>query len=247
MNEIQCTRCHARYDVWPDMCAFCGAERGHFAPVFRRALAAMDAVPARSNALALSRMRRVRVPHTAYPDIQIGAKSITCVHGSQGQGKTTLMIQLLNSIPGTVLYLSAEQGVDTSFSECLGRCKVMRADFEIIARCSVDQFVEHVHELKAVAACIDSVQVSDWTPQELKHALALCPSLDALFVICQQNKAGEMAGSKRFAHDADIVILVEAMKWQLEKSRYQIIEGVSGDVLEKTESLTEAQNVAASL
>ena len=84
-----------------------------------------------------------------------------------------------------------------------------------------------------VAILIDSVQEASWSAQDLRHLLAVVPTLDLLIGVQQVNKEGAPAGLMALQHEADVQVTVEAMQWSLKKSRYQDLAGVGGEVLPK--------------
>jgi predicted ATP-dependent serine protease len=137
----------------------------------------------------------------------------------------------LDSIPGPVVLVAAEEGIGPSLAARLARCRVKRENFGVIARASVDSVVEYALIHKVVAAVIDSVQEAAWSAHELRHLLSVVPTLDLLIGVQQVTKEGTPAGLMSLQHEADIQVTVEALQWFLKKSRYQDITNVGGEVL----------------
>jgi predicted ATP-dependent serine protease len=135
-----------------------------------------------------------------------------------------------------VVLVAAEEGLAPSLAARLARCRVKRPDFGVIARASVDSVVEFALARKAVAVAIDSVQEAAWNTQELRHLLAVVPTLDLLVGVQQVTKDGQPAGLMALQHESDIQVTVESMEWSLKKSRYQDLAGVGGEVLPPTDS-----------
>ncbi|MGO9662406.1 MAG: hypothetical protein ACLP66_03745 [Polyangia bacterium] len=196
----------------------------------RRNPAEMDYTPAVATARELSRMAWGSVRQNAYPKLKLGAKCLLLVFGGPGSGKSTYSIRLADSIPGTALLVSGEEGHSPTVSARLLRCNVKRDDFLVIERATVDFVVNATISRKAVSLIIDSIAESVWRPDELRHVLSLAPTLDLLIAIMQVNKAGEAAGRTAYPHEADAIVHVENMQWSLIKSRYQDLN-VGGDVL----------------
>jgi hypothetical protein len=80
---------------------------------------------------------------------------------------------------------------------------------------------------------IDSVQEASWSAKDLRHLLAVVPTLDLVIGVQQVTKDGAPAGLMALQHEADVQVTVEAMQWSLKKSRYQDLVGAGGDVLPK--------------
>jgi predicted ATP-dependent serine protease len=174
--------------------------------------------------------------HNAYPEIEIGDGALIGVYGDAGQGKSTLACRFADGIPGPALLISAEEGVSRAVSARLLRANVKRKDFHIGPPGEVIAIVEDARNLGATSLVIDSLQVATWSPSDLRRVLSLVKSLSAVIVTMQVNKRGLPAGENAIIHEVDVTIHVEAMRWKLEKSRYQDPKGVGGDVLPPTQS-----------
>ncbi len=222
-------KCGAGYARHTRFCSSCWAQ-GLVVLLPRRNPAEMDYTPAVATARELSRMAWGSVRQNAYPKLKLGAKCLLLVFGGPGSGKSTYSIRLADSIPGTALLVSGEEGHSPTVSARLLRCNVKRDDFLVIERATVDFVVNATISRKAVSLIIDSIAESVWRPDELRHVLSLAPTLDLLIAIMQVNKAGEAAGRTAYPHEADAIVHVENMQWSLIKSRYQDLN-VGGDVL----------------
>ena len=140
-----------------------------------------------------------------------------------------MALRLLGGLKGTKLYLSVEEGIGASMSEKLSRLKLHQDDLFIIGSASVDQLVEVARTSKAKALGIDSVSRSLFEARELRH-LANVLDIDVLIATSQVNAKGEQLGRRELSHEADVVIKVNELQWEIEKSRFQPI-GLKGNVL----------------
>ncbi len=227
----RCVECGALFAQHFAVCTSCW-RTGSLVPVAHRLRAAVDYQPGVSNARALAGMAWKKVEHPgAYVDLVVGAGALVLVSGPAGSGKSSWSCRLANAVKGPVLYEAAEEGISPSLAARLLRCNVKRPDFHVLTRASVDAAVAFATKQKAVACVVDSVQEAVWTAHELRHVLEVVPSLDVLVAVMQVTKAGLPAGANAYQHECDVHVRVEAMAWNLVKSRYQDLAGVGGPVL----------------
>jgi predicted ATP-dependent serine protease len=232
---FRCIECGALYAEHFAVCTSCW-RHGSLIPVAHRLRAAMDGQPGVSNARALAGMAWRKVEHAgAYDQLVLGAGALVLVSGPPGSGKSSLSARLANAVKGPVLYVAAEEGISPSLAARLLRCGVKRGDFHVLTRASVDAAVAFATKHKAVACVVDSVQEAVWTAHELRHVLEIVPSLNLLVAVMQVTKAGLAAGSNAYQHECDVHVRVEAMAWNLVKSRYQDLAGIGGPVLQAKE------------
>src|SRR5688572_9004080 len=113
--DWRCIQCGSTFGAWFRCCSTCWAV-GQIVPVGRRAPAQLDAEPAVSNARDLARLSWADVPHAVYPELKIGAGALVLASGPPGAGKSSFACRLLDSVPGPVLYVAAEEGLSPSLS-----------------------------------------------------------------------------------------------------------------------------------
>jgi hypothetical protein len=176
-------------------------------------------------------MTWAEVEQNACPGLILGAGALVDMEGGAGAGKSTLAGRVADSICGPALLVSAEESIGPSLASRLERCAIKRPDFYVVTRASVDHVVGLAKSVRAVVLVIDSIQEAVWRADDLRHVLEVVPSLDLLIAVLQVNKQGAPLGRNEFAHEADVRIHCEAMRWRLIKSRYQSISDVGGMVL----------------
>lgn len=226
----RCVACGAFFATHAAGCTTCFAS-GSLLRVGHRPPAAVDALPEVTDARALAKAAWTVVETRAFPALQLCTGALVVVYGPPGNGKSTFATRVLDGLAGPVVLASVEEAPGPSLHARLARCRVRRPDFVIVGRASVDQIATCVRERGAVGVAIDSVQTAAFTPEELRHLLVVLPRLRVLIAVSQVNKRGEVEGRERLRHEADVVVACSAMRWTVEKSRYQQV-GIGGDVLD---------------
>jgi predicted ATP-dependent serine protease len=235
--SFRCHACGTNYDRHTPWCSTC-ASSGTVVLVGRRNAALVDFEAELTTARDLARAGWQHIDSAAYPSIRIGRGALVVLMGGPGDGKSSLASRLLDGLPGTVVYVSAEEPPGPSLAARLLRVAVKRADFLVVGRASVDQVVAICRESGAIGLAVDSVQVATWSPRDCRHLLAVLPRLEVVVAVAQVNKTGRIEGRNTLEHEADIVVECEELRWTLTKSRYQAlgVAGASGDVLRSTPS-----------
>ncbi len=228
----RCIECGTEYEHHVSPCTSC-LETNSVVPMGRRVRALVDYVPEVTDARSLLRETWQVVATSAYPTLQLRRGALVVLTGGPGDGKSTTACRALDGLKGTVVLASIEEPPGPSLAARLARAGVRRDDFGIVGRASVDQLVEVCRLRGAVGLAIDSVQPGDFHARDLRHLLAVLPRLEVLFAVSQNNKRGAILGENALAHEADVVIKCEAMRWSLTKSRYQPIDqpDARGEVL----------------
>ena len=244
----RCVRCGARYPEHRMMCTGC-FQPGLVIAEPERARAETDDVIEMTNARDLSKATWTKVPITAYPDLQLSRGAMVVLLGAKGSGKSSMLARMLDTVtadpkapsPPVMLY-SAEEPAGPSVAERLARVGVVRENFSVCSRATVDQLAGEVSRRKIVALGIDSVQRAMFEPRELRHLLLTLPSLAMLVCVSQVNRDGDVHGGTELGHECDALIEVQkgaddVLRWKIVKSRYQ--ENGEGEVLASAVSPTE--------
>ena len=168
------------------------------------------------------------VASSTYPELRLLRGALVVIYGSPGAGKSTMLIRLLDSIRRPTVLLSTEERLGAAVGERLSRLGVHRADFHVIGRGTVDDVVALCDRVKADVLGVDSVTASILQPEDLRQLIE-ATGVGLLAATLQVTKSGLPAGGNALLHEADVVIGVEDMRWQVEKTRYQG-GGVCGDV-----------------
>lgn len=150
----------------------------------------------------------------------MGNGGIVAAWGAPGGGKSTWLTRFLDGIDGPVTLLSAEERLGPTVAARLSRLGVNRNDFHVIGQGSVDELVQTVRVTKSHVVAIDSIGLTTLQPPDLRRFLESSGALAFVFIL-QSTKDGHAAGSNQFLHEADVVMRVATMEWEIIKSRYQ--------------------------
>jgi len=164
----------------------------------------------------------------AYPSVRLLAGALTIMVGAPGMGKSTMLAKFLDGVDGNVALFAAEEGAGPALGERLARLKIRRSDFHVFEGGNVDSLAERIVGQKIKVLGIDSLNVVQILPQELRR-IQSHTKMPLVLATQQVTKAGLPAGSNMWSHEADCVFLVEKMTWKLVKTRYQAT-GLSGEV-----------------
>lgn len=228
--RYRCLGCGALFPDHHSACSACWAQ-GQLVPLPHRSRAEIDSQPGVASARDIAKMRWAEVKQHACPGLVLGVGALTHVEGGPGAGKSSLASRLADSVDGPAVLVSAEEAIGPSLASRLERCAIKRADFHVLTRASVDQVVFFTKSVRAVVLVVDSIQEAVWRADDLRHVLEVVPSLEILVAVMQANKQGEPLGRNEYAHEADVRIHCESMRWRLLKSRYQPLSDVGGPVL----------------
>ncbi|MBP6834028.1 MAG: hypothetical protein KA978_24795 [Deltaproteobacteria bacterium] len=221
----RCFECGDSYDERPSFCAGCG-QTGSTYQLGRRARAEIDSALEIATAADLVRQANQVEQLAGCPGVMVGGQALVVLAGPPGSGKSSLATRILDGTQGPVMYVSVEEAPGPSLGQRLARLGVRRPDFYVIGWGDADQVAAVLRQRRCVAVAIDSVQVAHWHARELRHLLAVLPSLRLIVAVSQVNKRGEIAGTNELLHEADVALEIEDLQARLVKSRFQ---GVTTD------------------
>lgn len=214
-----CISCGSVSEVRMAFCWSCLSDNS-YVRLPKRPTSRFSRTAQRANAHDLAKANWTMVEAAAYPSIRTLAGAFGLLYGGPGAGKSTLLAKWLDSIEGPVTLAALEEGIGPAVSERLARLNIRRADFGLWAGGGVDDLIAELGENKAKALGVDSLTVSQMLPGELRRVQQLA-RVPLVLGTLQVTKAGLAAGSNAWLHEADLIIHVEDMSWQVEKSRYQ--------------------------
>ena len=230
-----CTQCGNETPKWQGQCSACGAWNTVVeqpAEVSRKA-----ASPRRSVGVGRSRPQAIRDVETTDElrfetglgelDRVLGGGavkgSLVLVGGAPGIGKSTLMLQICDSLCrfANVLYVSGEES-QRQIKLRAERLKVRGEGLYLLSETNLEDIVESVHELKPDVLIVDSIQTmyngdASSTPGSVGQVKECTMALMQLakgegitvFVIGHINKEGSLAGPKVLEHMVDCVLYFE--------------------------------------
>ena len=227
---FRCLDCGASYgSTYQPCCSRC-MSIGAVVRVGIRPRAAITGAAAVVSARDVAKTQVRRITSRGYEELSLPLRCIALAHGMPGAGKTTFVLRWLDGIEGPVVFWSAEMGATPAFAETLQRCAISRADFLVMAEGSLDDFAALIRARKCKAAAVDSMQRALLVGSDLRDVLNACPTLEVLWGISQMTKSGEARGPLSTAHEADVLVAVDALQWRIEKSRTQPV-GLTGPVI----------------
>ena len=232
-----CTQCGNETPKWQGQCPACGAwntiveqpaevtakksaspRRGGFAGTLNRPkpIAEVETTDELRFATGMSELDRV---------LGGGAVkgSLVLVGGAPGIGKSTLMLQICDSLCrfANVLYVSGEES-QRQIKLRAERLKVRGEGLYLLSETNLEDVIESVNELKPDALIVDSIQTmyngdSTTSPGSVGQVKECTMALMQLakgqgitvFVIGHINKEGSLAGPKVLEHMVDCVLLFE--------------------------------------
>lgn len=167
------------------------------------------------------------IASTKYPKLRLLPGGLICFYGNPGAGKSTMMLKLLDGLPGPVVLVSAEERHGPAVGERLHRTGVTRKDFYVVGKGEIRDVARYCKRVGAVALAIDSLNATPLQADDLR-GLQDQAGVPLLLATLQVTKAGLPAGGNATLHEADVTLAVENIaasgydgRWRIEKSRYQ--------------------------
>jgi len=127
--------------------------------------------------------------------------------------------------PGLVFPFETRLG--PVLSDLLRRLECYHEDLLFEVPRTLGAAIELVMARRPRVVVLDSISCTTFTADDL---VSLAKASNTILLgILQNTKSGLPAGSNSFQHLADVTIRVDALRWEINKSRYQPL-GVGGEV-----------------
>lgn len=239
-----CTSCGNEYPKWQGQCPACRAwntieER----PAEKAAKRSSPIKGGSSSGVAINRPRPMKEVETTNElrfatgmgelDRVLGGGavkgSLVLVGGAPGIGKSTLMLQICDSLCrfATVLYVSGEES-ERQIKLRAERLKVCGEGLYLLAETNLENLVDAVHQLQPDVLIVDSIQTlyhgdvtsAPGSVSQVKECTLTLMQLAkgegiTVFVIGHVNKEGSIAGPKVLEHMVDCVLYFEGERHML--------------------------------
>ena len=222
-----CASCKTRYPSQVAVCWVCLSSGLVVIEPSRSPAAAFEAFSSSSAAELVKRHWTLLTP-AAYPDLRLLRGALALFWGPPGAGKSSILAKLLDTLDRPVVLVAAEERFGPAVAERLSRLGIKRDSFHVVGQGSVDEIAGFCRKVKADALGVDSVSAAGLTGAELR-SLAAAAGVGLLAGTLQATKDGQPLGANEVLHEADLVVHVEALKWEVTKSRYQALP-LTGEV-----------------
>jgi DNA repair protein RadA/Sms len=225
----QCTNCGATFPGWSGRCSVCG-EWNTISKVVVRSLPKTPQKEKRHldvrslNEVSIS--SNIRLPTNILEfDRVLGGGfvygSVVLVAGEPGIGKSTLLMQVLNSLRIPCIYITGEESIEQLKLRAT-RLKINSDKLYILCETSIEEIIRFVENSDSNVIAIDSIQTlySDEfpSPPGSLHQIRECTlklselakkTNKIIILIGHINKEGNIAGPKVLEHIVDCVATLE--------------------------------------
>ena len=224
-----CTDCGAVHPKWAGQCATCAAWNTLVEEVEQRGRGGLlgSAPPALAQQIAAIPVEAgvCRPTGLAEVDRVLGGGlvpgSVTLLGGEPGVGKSTLLLQLLDSWPGRALYVSAEESAQQVRLRA-ERLEAIRDELWLLSETNLAHIAEAIDSVQPSLVVIDSIQaVADAqlgsAPGSVVQVRGCAHQLVALakqrgipmVLVGHVTKEGNLAGPRQLEHLVDTVLSFE--------------------------------------
>ena len=156
--------------------------------------------------------------------------SLILVGGEPGIGKSTLLLQIANSLSskyGIILYISAEESL---YQIKLRACRLgtLAEKLFLVSDTDIEEIKKHINAIKPKVVIIDSIQtINDYeissSPGSISQVrectaklMRLAKSKEiSIFIIGHVTKGGTLAGPKVLEHIVDTVLYLEGEQYNI--------------------------------
>ena len=233
-----CSECGARSPKWMGKCGDCGAwntyeERMVKASELKANSSRMviTTKPTKLRAIVQSNSDRIVTGVSEFDRVMGGGivrDSISIISAPPGMGKSTLLLQLANSLSlkgYKILYASGEESNSQIKNRADRIVKEVADNFWVVSDTKLDEILQHIETVDADLIILDSIQT--FTLEEYSSSRAGSPTQviecatalkdkaknpdrpRAVFLVGQMTKADEMAGPRILEHLVDTVLYIE--------------------------------------
>jgi len=231
----RCSMCGTTSPRWAGKCPGCGQWNTMIEEIERKETASRKggrrdvSVALGREALALQDVDTSESPrlHTGMGELDrvlgggLTVGSIVLVGGDPGMGKSTLMLQLSATVPGTALYISGEESLH-QIKHRAERLGVADADIRVAAETNIEVVAALIESVRPAVVIVDSVQtmVTDMLEStagsvaQVRECTALLTKVAKkagipIILIGHVTKDGMIAGPKVLEHMVDTVLQFE--------------------------------------
>jgi len=233
-----CKECGARSPKWMGKCSDCGAWNTYEEKIVKASdlksnssRMVITTNPTKLRAIVQSNSDRIVTGVSEFDRVMGGGivrDSISIISAPPGMGKSTLLLQLANSLSlkgYKILYASGEESNSQIKNRADRIVKEVADNFWVVSDTKLDEILQHIETVDADLIILDSIQT--FTLEEYSSSRAGSPTQviecatalkdkaknpdrpRAVFLVGQMTKADEMAGPRILEHLVDTVLYIE--------------------------------------
>jgi len=233
-----CKDCGARSPKWMGKCNDCGAWNTYEEKIVKASdlksnssRMVITTKPTKLRAIVQSNSDRIVTGVSEFDRVMGGGivrDSISIISAPPGMGKSTLLLQLANSLSlkgYKILYASGEESNSQIKNRADRIVKEVADNFWVVSDTKLDEILQHIETVDADLIILDSIQT--FTLEEYSSSRAGSPTQviecatalkdkaknpdrpRAVFLVGQMTKADEMAGPRILEHLVDTVLYIE--------------------------------------
>ncbi|MFT5872745.1 MAG: DNA repair protein RadA/Sms [Clostridium sp.] len=237
-NVYVCKDCGSQSPKWMGKCNDCGAWNTYEEKIVKASSAKSNSSrvlittnPTKLRAIVQSNSDRIVTGVSEFDRVMGGGivrDSISIISAPPGMGKSTLLLQLANSLSlkgYKILYASGEESNSQIKNRADRTVKEIADNFWVVSDTKLDEILQHIEAVDADLIILDSIQT--FTLEEYSSSRAGSPTQviecatalkdkaknpdrpRAVFLVGQMTKADEMAGPRILEHLVDTVLYIE--------------------------------------
>jgi len=233
-----CNDCGSQSPKWMGKCNDCGGWNTYEEKIVKASSAKSNSSrmltttsPTKLSAVVQSNSDRIVTGVSEFDRVMGGGivrDSISIISAPPGMGKSTLLLQLANSLAlkgFKILYASGEESNSQIKNRADRTVKEIADNFWVVSDTKLDEILQHIEAVDADLIILDSIQT--FTLEEYSGSRAGSPTQviecatalkdkaknpdrpRAVFLVGQMTKADEMAGPRILEHLVDTVLYIE--------------------------------------